>query len=125
MWAEMPLPPDGQTPPAVNGANTYHDDAPRDATPWSNGHSQTQMPLPVRQQSNDMVTHPPQRDVAGGGGEEGRAVTQQRQAGSRRPSGQQRTCGKCQRHLTGQFVRALGDTYHLECFTCHVWTTPS
>ncbi|KJX95929.1 rho-GTPase-activating protein [Zymoseptoria brevis] len=38
---------------------------------------------------------------------------------SRRPSGQQRICGKCQQHLTGQFVRALGDTYHLECFTCH------
>lgn len=38
----------------------------------------------------------------------------------RRPSGQQRTCGKCQKHLTGQFVRALGDTFHLECFTCNV-----
>ncbi|KAK6435562.1 Rho-type GTPase activating protein Rga1, partial [Oleoguttula sp. CCFEE 5521] len=41
---------------------------------------------------------------------------------SRRPSGsarEQRVCGKCQNHLTGQFVRALGDTYHLECFTCH------
>ena len=37
----------------------------------------------------------------------------------RRPSGH-RTCGKCQQHLAGQFVRALGDTYHLECFTCHV-----
>ena len=48
----------------------------------------------------------------------------------RRPSGQ-RTCGKCQQHLAGQFVRALGDTYHLECFTCHVgalhysWTNHS
>ncbi|KAF2105399.1 rho-type GTPase-activating protein-like protein [Lophiotrema nucula] len=30
-----------------------------------------------------------------------------------------KTCGKCGEHLTGQFVRALGDTYHLECFTCH------
>ncbi|KAK5131758.1 hypothetical protein LTR08_000589 [Meristemomyces frigidus] len=39
-------------------------------------------------------------------------------ANGRRPSGQ-RTCGKCQQHLAGQFVRALGDTYHLECFTCH------
>jgi hypothetical protein len=29
-------------------------------------------------------------------------------------------CGKCGGGLTGQFVRALGDTYHLECFTCHV-----
>ena len=32
-------------------------------------------------------------------------------------------CGKCGGGLTGQFVRALGDTYHLECFTCHVCTT--
>ncbi|KAF2874676.1 rho-type GTPase-activating protein-like protein [Massariosphaeria phaeospora] len=30
-----------------------------------------------------------------------------------------KTCGKCGEGLTGQFVRALGDTYHLECFTCH------
>lgn len=39
--------------------------------------------------------------------------------GSRRPSGS-RICGKCGESLTGQFVRALGDTFHLECFTCHV-----
>ena len=45
---------------------------------------------------------------------------QRSKAKDRRPSGQQRTCGKCKTHLTGQFVRALGDTYHLECFTCHV-----
>jgi hypothetical protein len=41
----------------------------------------------------------------------------------RRPSGtvkEQRMCGKCGTHLTGQFVRALGGTFHLECFTCHV-----
>lgn len=39
-----------------------------------------------------------------------------------RPNGKQsnRICAKCGGHLTGQFVRALGDTYHLECFTCHV-----
>lgn len=35
----------------------------------------------------------------------------------RRPS-QQRVCGKCHRHLTGQFVRALGDTYHLFVLHC-------
>lgn len=29
-------------------------------------------------------------------------------------------CAKCGDGLTGQFVRALGGTYHLECFTCHV-----
>ena len=43
-----------------------------------------------------------------------------RHRAKRRPSGQQRICGKCQKSLTGQFVRALGDTYHLECFTCNV-----
>lgn len=42
--------------------------------------------------------------------------------GSRRPGGS-RVCGKCGLSLTGQFVRALGDTYHLECFTCHVSCT--
>ncbi|CAD0091714.1 unnamed protein product [Aureobasidium vineae] len=47
-----------------------------------------------------------------------------------RPNGKQsnRICAKCGGHLTGQFVRALGGTYHLECFTCHVriietWTS--
>ena len=38
-------------------------------------------------------------------------------SGSSRSS---KVCGKCGEPLTGQFVRALGDTYHLECFTCHV-----
>ena len=47
-----------------------------------------------------------------------------RQNGSVRPSERSRICGKCGGHLTGQFVRALGDTYHLECFTCHVRLHP-
>ncbi|KAK5720297.1 hypothetical protein LTR15_007570 [Elasticomyces elasticus] len=32
---------------------------------------------------------------------------------------QQRVCHKCNKVLSGQFVRALGGTYHLECFTCN------
>lgn len=39
--------------------------------------------------------------------------------GVRRPSGA-RLCAKCGKPLSGQFVRALDATYHLECFTCHV-----
>lgn len=39
---------------------------------------------------------------------------------SRGRTGTTRICGKCGGHLSGQFVRALGDTYHLECFTCNV-----
>jgi len=41
------------------------------------------------------------------------------QSGSRRPSGS-RICAKCDLPLSGQFVRALDNTYHLECFTCQV-----
>ena len=42
-----------------------------------------------------------------------------KQDGNRRPSGA-RLCAKCNQPLSGQFVRALENTYHLECFTCHV-----
>lgn len=45
---------------------------------------------------------------------------QSRSNGARRPNERSRICGKCNGPLTGQFVRALGGTYHLECFTCHV-----
>lgn len=53
------------------------------------------------------------------GGDSSRPSRERSRNGSRRPSGS-RVCGKCGGHLTGQFVRALGDTFHLECFTCHV-----
>jgi hypothetical protein len=35
-------------------------------------------------------------------------------------SGQLRHCKKCGEPLTGQFVRALGGTFHLDCFRCRV-----
>lgn len=38
----------------------------------------------------------------------------------RNGSGQLRICKKCGEHLTGQFVRALGGTFHLDCFRCRV-----
>lgn len=34
--------------------------------------------------------------------------------------GTPRLCKKCGESLTGQFVRALGGTFHLECFRCRV-----
>lgn len=34
--------------------------------------------------------------------------------------GSSRLCQKCNEPLTGQFVRALGGTFHLECFKCDV-----
>lgn len=47
---------------------------------------------------------------------------QQQQLQPAKPKRSGKICGKCGEALTGQFVRALGGTYHLECFTCHVGT---
>ncbi|KAK3934794.1 hypothetical protein QBC46DRAFT_70117 [Diplogelasinospora grovesii] len=41
-----------------------------------------------------------------------------RARGSRTTSGQVRVCKKCGESLTGQFVRALDGTFHLDCFKC-------
>ncbi|POR38884.1 Rho-type GTPase-activating protein 1 [Tolypocladium paradoxum] len=41
-----------------------------------------------------------------------------RQRHGRTASGQMRTCKKCGEPLTGQFVRALDGTFHLDCFKC-------
>lgn len=38
----------------------------------------------------------------------------------RHGSAQARVCKACGESLTGQFVRAIGATFHLECFTCRV-----
>lgn len=43
-----------------------------------------------------------------------------RQRGPRTASGQLRICKKCGEPLTGQFVRALDGTFHLDCFKCRV-----
>lgn len=45
-----------------------------------------------------------------------------RQRAPRTASGQLRTCKKCGEPLTGQFVRALDGTFHLDCFRCRVGT---
>lgn len=37
-----------------------------------------------------------------------------------KPKKPARLCQKCGEPLTGQFVRALGGTFHLECFKCRV-----
>lgn len=44
--------------------------------------------------------------------------------GSRTASGQVRMCKKCGEPLTGQFVRALDGTFHLDCFKCRVSLPP-
>jgi hypothetical protein len=46
--------------------------------------------------------------------------TRSRNRSGRTASGQLRLCKKCGEPLTGQFVRALGGTFHLDCFRCRV-----
>lgn len=106
---------------------TFHDDGPSTSTlhasPPANANGQTDIALRPHEQhglvglsSAAQDRSRPSLDRPHDHGSKERS-----KSGGRRPSGHhQRTCGKCQRALTGQFVRALGDTYHLECFTCHV-----
>ena len=53
--------------------------------------------------------------ASGGGGE--------RSGGKR--TGSPTTCAKCDLPMTGQFVRALGTVYHLDCFRCLVGSSLS
>jgi hypothetical protein len=46
--------------------------------------------------------------------------TRSRTRSGKTGSGQLRLCQKCGDPLTGQFVRALGGTFHLDCFRCRV-----
>lgn len=41
-------------------------------------------------------------------------------AGTKPSTEKLRICNKCGEHLTGQYVRALGGTFHLDCFRCYV-----
>ena len=115
----MGLPSEENQPGAVDG--TFYDDdrsPPRESSTQVNG-SHTSLPYRQHGNTENNATSNDRPSALGGSVVEQDARERTRPNG-RRPSGQQRMCGKCARHLTGQFVRALGDTYHLECFTCHV-----
>nr|OQO32000.1 hypothetical protein B0A51_00799 [Rachicladosporium sp. CCFEE 5018] len=112
--------------PLGAAAGTFPNNAPvpKQRSPRANGAHRRDGSGP---NSNAMATQPPpQERVARTSESQDQSLAERPRLGggerSRRPSGsgrEQRVCGKCQNHLTGQFVRALGDTYHLECFTCH------
>jgi len=113
----MGLPSEDRPPGAANGL--FYDE--HASAPQGSQVNGGQTTLPYRQYSGTDIGAG-QTDGSGvqGDGMVERNPRERLRANGRRPSGQQRTCGKCGQHLTGQFVRALGDTYHLECFTCRV-----
>ncbi|EOD50050.1 putative rho-gtpase-activating protein [Neofusicoccum parvum UCRNP2] len=99
----MAAPAEG--PPSRDGLGPPNDAA---LGPGDAGQNSLQMAADERERSRRLDN----------GGDSTRPSRERSRNGSRRPSGS-RVCGKCGGHLTGQFVRALGDTFHLECFTCH------
>jgi hypothetical protein len=121
-------PSDGESHGAgVDGSGLYFSDKnslPKATGPPSNGgQSSSSSSQQTRQRYGSMDTRSSQEQSQDRQTDPSSdADPRQRPRKERRPSDKQRICGKCQRHLTGQFVRALGDTYHLECFTCHVRT---
>jgi len=56
-------------------------------------------------------------------GRHGTIADRTRSNGGKSSSGTPRLCRKCDEPLTGQFVRALGGTFHLDCFKCRVSDT--
>lgn len=100
-----------ETGPSING----------DPLPSSSDHNH------FRQLSRPIVEEPSSISESSRGrrsSEKPRTLeTKERTAEGRRPSAT-RTCGKCGGPLSGQFVRAINNTFHLECFTCNVGKTP-
>ncbi|KAI0486232.1 rho-type GTPase-activating protein 1 [Xylaria cf. heliscus] len=100
----------GHPPPA--GDATYQLDHDRPAMTPSPAYSNGGYPLPNRPAGSPTLSGhgDPRRS-----GERSRS----RARNGRSASGSLRTCAKCGEPLTGQFVRALDATFHLECFKCH------
>ncbi|EXJ78027.1 hypothetical protein A1O3_09187 [Capronia epimyces CBS 606.96] len=57
------------------------------------------------------------RSLGGAGGSE-RSRSRTNGSAGKSPNTAVRICKKCGEPLTGQFVRALGGTFHLDCFKC-------
>ncbi|KAF6837657.1 rho GTPase activator [Colletotrichum plurivorum] len=83
---------------------------------WQNGGRRT----PDSNYRNQQPSRSPGPRTPGREGDGRRSGERSRSKGrgGRSASGQQRTCKKCGEPLTGQFVRALDGTFHLDCFKC-------
>lgn len=88
--------------------------------PTSNGHSNVPNPHRPQGASDGREAVLPAQEQGSNDEESTSLAVNKDKSQKRKPSGQSRICGKCGQQLLGQFVRALGDTYHLECFTCNV-----
>lgn len=67
--------------------------------------------------SNTRSMNAQQQQSSQGGGANNTQQTTQSSSGHRRTA---QLCAKCNLPMTGQFVRALGTVFHLDCFRCQV-----
>ncbi|KAL7824229.1 hypothetical protein V8C26DRAFT_385349 [Trichoderma gracile] len=82
---------------------------------WQNGSAQAPNP-PASGPSGPLPPPAGYADEPTNGGDASRP--RPRNGGGRSASAQARVCKKCGLQLTGQFVRALDGTFHLDCFKC-------
>lgn len=87
--------------PAVRDGQTSNSSQPPSPIEARNGEREGSFNLPIRER--------PRTDSNIGANRQ-----------SKPQNGNLRICLKCNDPLTGQFVRALGATFHLECFKCQV-----
>lgn len=115
-----PPPPDKQSspnapiykayqPPRDNTSQQYDQSQQRNKMYANNGHPQD---IPSSNEHSQLG--PKRKDSHPGHRDRSRTRT------NRKGSGQIRICKKCGEPLTGQFVRALDGTFHLDCFKCAV-----
>lgn len=124
----MANPPVGQ-PPGEGYSNGY-DHYNNYAMPYRNPSSdsyQTQPAMPNVAPDDTTAPHTDDRagrhrEPTGAGPTAGTGRSRSRTNGnaSTKSPSRSRVCVKCNQPLTGQFVRALGGTFHLECFKCRV-----
>lgn len=85
---------------------------------WQNGSSQA--PIPTVAGPNSPLPPSGWAEDPSNGSDANRP----RPRNGRSTSAQTRLCKKCNLQLTGQFVRALDGTFHLDCFKCRVMQPP-
>ena len=110
-YRQQPLDPGPNTQPSGNGDDNSI--APRPRNAGASGEEQ----LSNGNISDNSRPARPGRDKDRGATQDLPIRDRSRTNGS---SGAKRICGKCGEPLLGQFVRAMGGMYHLECFMCRV-----